>query len=526
MYDILIIGAGITGTFLARDLARYDLKAALLDKEDDIACGATMANSAIVHSGHDPQPGTLKARFNVRGNEMYEDVCRELGCAFRRCSALVAACSPEEEAILNKLEEQSLSRNVPVRRLSRDEAQALEPHLADGVTQALELPSTGIITPWEVAIALTEEAVLNGTDLFLNHRVDAIETLPTQAGPEEQTARTGAEGQTVRPDGRFFRITAHTPDGQPHTFEARFVIDAAGVYADRIYSMVSPAQRDAATRRFTITPRKGEYFVLDHEDAPLVSRVIYPVPSEKGKGVLLIPTIHNNLLIGPNSDFVDDKDDVGNTAEALSYVREQIGKTAKDIPFHKVIRNFSGLRPTGDTGDFIVEEAADVPGFILAAAIESPGLTAAPAISEYIVRTLLAPKLTLTPRAGYRRRRPFLSLKNMTPAQYNAKIRENPAFGHIVCRCEQITEGEVLDAIRRPAGARTIKGVKKRCRPGMGRCQGGFCEPLITEILCRELGLTPGELLHMEDAPAAEHSGGSPACSKDTDNEAKGGDRQ
>ena len=210
----------------------------------------------------------------------------------------------------------------------------------------------------------------------------------------------------------------------------------------------------------------------------------------------------------------------------MSYVREQIGKTAKDIPFHKVIRSFSGLRPTGDTGDFIIEEAADVPGFILAAAIESPGLTAAPAISEYIVQTLLAPKLSLRPRADYRRRRPFLSLKSMTPAQYNAKIRENPAFGRIVCRCEQITEGEVLDAIRRPAGARTIKGVKKRCRPGMGRCQGGFCEPLITEILCRELGLTPGELLHMEDAPAMKRSGGSPAYSGNTDSPKEGGDRQ
>ena len=496
MYDILIIGAGITGAFLARGLAQYDLGIALLDKEDDVACGATMANSAIIHSGHDPKPGTLKARFNVRGNELYEGVCRELGAAFSRCSALVAAASPEEEAVLYMLQKQAAGRGVPARRLSREEALALEPRLADSVTAALELPSTGIITPWEVAIALAEEAVLNGAELFLSHRVEAIEAVPA-AG-----AQNGRASRAADPDGRFFRVQSRTPDGREHTFTARYVIDAAGVYADRIYAMVSPAQADPATRRFSITPRRGEYFVLDREDAPFVSRVIYPVPSEKGKGVLAVPTIHHNLLIGPNSDFTDDKDDTGNTGQALSYVREQIARTVKDVPSHKTIRNFSGLRPAGDTHDFIVEEAGDVPGFILVAAIESPGLTAAPAIAEYVIETLLAPKLSLTPRAAYRRRRPFLSLKGLPPRQYNEKIRENPAFGRIVCRCEQITE--VLDAIRRPAGARTLKGVKKRCRPGMGRCQGGFCEPLITQILCRELGLTPEALLHIEEAPAGE----------------------
>lgn len=262
MYDILIIGAGICGTFLARDLARYDLKLALLDKEADIAEGATAANSAIIHSGHDPKSGTLKARFNVRGNEMYGDICRELGCAFRRCSAFVAAASPEEENTLKALQKQAGERNVPANLLTRKEALAKEPHLSDHVTQVLELPSTGIITPWEVAIALTEEAVMNGTDLFLGHRVEEI------ASSEEG-----------------FIITAHTADGQPVTFESRYVIDAAGVYADEIYAMVSPAQRADETRRFAITPRKGEYYVIDHESHPLVERVIYPVPSEKGKGV-------------------------------------------------------------------------------------------------------------------------------------------------------------------------------------------------------------------------------------------------
>ncbi len=486
MYDILIIGAGITGTFLARELARYELNIALLDKEDDIACGATMANSAIIHSGHDPKPGTLKARLNVRGNDMYEEICRELGCAFSRCSAFVAAVSPQEEQILDTLTRQAQERGVPVNRLDPDEARRAEPHLSDSVTAVLELPSTGIITPWEVAIALAEEAVLNGTDLFLCHRVESIQAADNPS------------------DGRCFQVTARTPDQAAHHFQSRYVIDAAGVYADAIFAMAA-GQSDSAKLPFSITPRKGEYFVLDHEMTPLVSRVIYPVPSEKGKGVLAVPTIHGNLLIGPNSDFTDDRDDAGNTAAALAYVRKEIGKTVKDIPFSKVIRNFAGLRPTGTTHDFVIEEVDGVPGFILAAAIESPGLTAAPAIAEYIIDTILAPKLILRPKNSWKRRRPFLSLQGLTAGQYNEKIRENPAFGRIVCRCEQITEGEVLDAIHRPAGARTIKGVKKRCRPGMGRCQGGFCEPLITEILCRELGLLPEELLHMEGGVSDEN---------------------
>ena len=477
MYDILIIGAGISGTFFARDLARYELKIALLDKEDDIACGATMANSAIVHSGHDPKPGTLKERFNVRGNEMYEDICRELGVAFSRCSALVVATSAEEQATLDVLQQQAIDRNVPVTRLNREEIVAMEPHISDIVIDALELPSTGIITPWEVAIALTEEAVLNGTDLYLKHCVTGIE-------------KTVIDGQDA------FLVHAQTPAGLT-TLTTRRIINAAGVYADDIYAMVSEAQRDAATRRFSITPRKGEYYVVDHETKPLVERIIYPVPSEKGKGVLVVPTIHNNLLIGPNSDFNDDKEDVSVTPEALAYVRREIAKTVKDIPFHKVIRNFSGLRPTGDTHDFVIEEAADVPGFILVAAIESPGLTSAPAISEYVIQEILAPQMDLVPKAEIQRRKPFIALKHMSPEQYNEMISKDPNFGRMICRCEQITEGEVLDAIHRPAGARSLKGIKKRCRPGMGRCQGGFCEPLVTEILCRELGVTPEELLHI-----------------------------
>lgn len=540
MYDILIIGAGITGAFIARDLSRYQLQIALLDREDDIACGASMANSAIIHSGHDPQPDTLKARLNVRGNMLYENICRELGVAFRRTSAFVAATSEEESRTLDRLERQARERRIPAFRLSREEALEKEPHLSDHVTEVLELPSTGIITPWEVAIALAEEAVMNGTALELQREVIDITWHPTELPPSVSAtpALSASPAHSAVPvpsssdrsssaagcpdSTSCYLVTARDPAGNLHTYETRRIIDAAGVYADDIYAMVSEQQRDPASARFTIRPRKGEYYVIDHETPPLVERVIYPVPSEKGKGVLVVPTIHDNLLIGPNSDYTDDKEDVGNTGEALAYVRRQIAKTVTDIPFQKVIRHFAGLRPSGSTHDFIIEEAADAPGFYLAAAIESPGLTAAPAISEYIIQELLAPALPLIPKEHYRRRRPFLPVREMTPAQYQEKIRENPAYGHIVCRCEQISEGEILDAIHRPAGARTIKGIRKRCRPGMGRCQGGFCEPLVTELLMRELSLTPEELLHIPSpdqshpiVPSQSRPGISPSDEED-----------
>ncbi len=470
MYDILIIGAGICGTFIARDLSRYELKVALLDREDDIACGATMANSAIVHSGHDPEPGTLKARFNLEGSRMYEEICRQLGTVFRRCGAFVASASDEEDAVLDQLFARAQKRAIPSRILSRSEALQDEPHLADGVRRVLDLPTTAIITPWEIAIALAEEAVLNQTELLLSHTVTAIQ--------KEQNG---------------FLVTAQTGDGRQRMLRSRFVVDAAGVYADRIYAMA------ASDVPFAITPKRGEYYVIDREEHPLVSRVIYPVPSAKGKGVLAVPTIHGNLLIGPSSDPIEDKEDVGTTPWGLDYVQQQISKTVRDIPFHKVIRSFAGLRPSGSTHDFIVEEARDVPGLFLAAAIESPGLTAAPAISHYITEELIGSRIDLRPKKEYTKRQPPTPFHQLSPAQKNEWIRKNPVYGHMVCRCEHITEGEILEAIHRPVGARTIKGVKKRCRPGMGRCQGGFCEPLVAEILCRETDVTMEELFYMQD---------------------------
>lgn len=461
MVDIVIVGAGIIGSFLAHDLSMYEGSIVVLEKNADVANETTMANSAIIHSGHDPKEGTLKARLNVRGNELYENITKNLGVTFERVSAFVVATSIEEEKKLDFLYAQAVSRKVPVKYVSLSQAHKKEKNLSENITKVIELPSTGIISPWEVSIALMEEAILNGVKLHLQTKVEAIE-------------------KNDNNNSTYYCI--HTNKGDILT---KTVINAAGLYADEIYNMV------AAEKRFAIHARKGEYYVLDKSKVPLVSRVIYPVPSDKGKGVLAVPTIHGNVLIGPNSDFVEDKEENSNTKEALAYVKAEISKTISNVPMQQVIRTFAGLRPTGDTSDFVIEEAIDAPNFINVACIESPGLASAPAIAEYVIETILSKKRVFIKKEQIIRRKPYTDLKKMSKSKRDALVKKDPTFANIICRCEQISEGEILEAIHSPLGATTVKGIKKRCRPGMGRCQGGFCEPLVVNLIAREKGISP-----------------------------------
>ncbi|MCH3961790.1 MAG: NAD(P)/FAD-dependent oxidoreductase [Solobacterium sp.] len=453
MYDAVIIGAGITGTMIARDLSQYQLKIALIDKENDIADGATMANSAIVHTGYDPEDNTMKAKMNVRGARMYPQLCRDLGCRYTVVGAYIAACGKEEEEHLDVLKERAERREIPYAFLSGDEARKEEPNLNEQVTKVISFPTTAVIYPWEAAIACAQVAVNNGTELVLNAPVKSIEH---HAG----------------------MYTVHT---DKKDFETKIVINAAGVCADQIYRMVSEHPN------FSMKPRKGEYYVIDNA-VHYVKHVVFPVPSAKGKGVLAVPTVYGNTLIGPNSDYVPSTTDTGSTFQGLDYVKENASKIMKNVPLNRSIRNFAGLRPSSSSSDFIIEEAKDAENFINVASIESPGLASAPAIAEYVVQDLLKGKLDLkiNEQAVMTRQRPLV-MSELTPAEREAKIKENPMYGRIICRCEQISEGEIVDCIHAVCGARSVKGVKKRVRPGMGRCQGGFCEPRVVAILAREL---------------------------------------
>lgn len=473
MYDYIIIGAGINGCFLAHELSKFDLEVLVLEKGPDVASGATMANSAIVHAGHDPKPGTLKAKLNVRGNELYPLVCKEMDAAFKQTSAFVVATSKEELSVIHTLHNQSQSRNVPSEILDRAQAIYLEPNLSDKVIAALNLPSTGIITPWEVAFNLMEEAILNDVKLYLDTKVLSIIARPKTCYVDAKCDDSRYAYEVITSKGNFIGSN---------------IINAAGVYADEIYSMLNPSDK------FSITGRKGEYFILDKLPEPLVNRVIYPIPSTKGKGVLVIPTIHGNTLLGPSSEFIDDKNGDFTDTETLEYVRSQVKKTVKNIPFNKVIKTFAGLRPTGTTGDFIIGESGDFPGFINIGAIQSPGLASAPAICEYVMNTIIEKQVILKKKKIYIKRTKLPILYKMADSEKQKLWKENPSYGKIVCRCEHISEGEIIDSIRRPLGATTLDGVKKRVRPSMGRCQGSFCQPAIIEILASELNISVEEV--------------------------------
>lgn len=456
MVDITIIGAGITGSLIAYDLSRFDLKVLVLEKENDVAEGATGANSAMVHSGHDPKPGTLKCRYNLLGNRMYPDLCRQLKVPYVPIGAYVAATSAEEEVKIAELVRQCEERKVPFEVLDGDEARKIEPNLSDNVTKVLSLPTTGIISPYETTIAAMEEAILNGVELKLGYEV-----------------------KNIRQDDEGFIINGE--------ISTKVLVNCAGAHCDEITSMLRESP-------YKVETRKGEYFVLDHLDGSYVNHVIYPVPSVKGKGVLAIPTVHGNVMLGPNSDYCEDKEDDA-TGSGLDLIRREILKTVKNVPFHKLIHTFAGLRPHIDLNDFYIQEDDQIENFIHVAGIESPGLSAAPAIAKDVVENMIMPKFPeCRVKDEYIHRNPFIRMDEMSFEEKQELIGKDPTFGKIVCRCEEISEGQIRDVIRRKCGATTIKGVKMRCRPGMGRCQGGFCEPEVVKILAEELGKTASEI--------------------------------
>ncbi|MBR5341400.1 MAG: NAD(P)/FAD-dependent oxidoreductase [Erysipelotrichaceae bacterium] len=456
MVDITIIGAGITGSLIAHNLSKFNLKVLVLERESDVAEGSTGANSAMIHSGHDPKPGTLKCRYNLLGNRMFPDLCKELQVAYLPIGAYVAAVGEDEEATLDKLISQCEERDVPYEVLSGDEARKIEPNLSDGVTKVLSLPTTGIISPWEVTIAALEEAMLNGVELKLNYEV-----------------------KSIRKENDHFLINEE--------IETKVLINCAGAHCDEITSMLRESP-------YKVIARRGEYFVLDHLNGTFVKHVIYPVPGVMGKGVLAVPTVHGNVLLGPNAEDSEDRDD-DSTGKGLDFIKTQITKTVKNIPYNKMIHTFAGLRPHIDLNDFYIQEDDQIENFIHVAGIESPGLTSAPAIAKDVVEGIVMPKfIDCKVKEEYIRRKPFINMTEMSDEEINKLIEKDPDFGLLICRCEKVSKGQIKDVINRKCGATTVKGVKMRCRPGMGRCQGGFCEPEVVKILSHELNKKINEI--------------------------------
>lgn len=460
MYDIAVVGAGVIGTAIARELMRYNIRVALVEKGSDVALGASKANSGIVHAGYDAPSNSWMSYFNVRGNAMYDQVSSELDIPFKRIGSLLLAFSPEEVDILYALKANGeASGIVGLEVLDKAQLKDREPNILETVVAGLYAPSCGIIEPWEIAIAYAENAVDNGCDLFLDFEVNDITR-------DEAT--------------RLFTI-----HGDQQKIEANYIINAGGIYADAIYKMVAPNAADM----FDIKPRRGQYFLLDKSAGDHVKHVLFPCPTKLGKGTLVLPTIDGNLLVGPDSELLEahQKEAVETTGDRLELVKEMAQRLVSDIPFREVITTFSGLRAESTTGDFIVGASA-VEGFYQASGIKSPGLSSAPAIGVYLADLVTKTHRLQMPNPNFNPvRRKRIRMHNMDEADKQALIQKDSRFGRIICRCEEITEGEIMDVITRSVGAKTVNGVKRRARPGAGRCQGGFCMPRVMEILSKAL---------------------------------------
>ena len=460
MYDIIIIGAGVTGCAVARYLSRYEGRMLVLEKAEDVCCGTSKANSAIVHAGFDAAHGSLMAKMNLEGNLMMPQLAKDLDFAFKMNGSLVVCMSEEDLPKLRALYENGVKNGVKeLEIVDAKRLHELEPNVSKNAVAALWAPTGGIVCPFNLTIALAENSFDNGVEFQFNTEV---------------TGFTWNDGYW----------TIHTNHGE---FETRYVINAAGVYSDVLHNMVS-------TRKLHITPRRGDYCLLDKSTGDFVSHTIFQLPGKLGKGVLVSPTVHGNTIVGPTAIDIEDREGTNTTAEGLNDLIEKAGATVENLPIRQTITSFAGLRAHEDHHEFVIGEAEGTQQFIDCAGIESPGLTSSPAIGLH-VSELMRDLMGLREKEHFiATRRGVLDPKTLSKEDYQKLIHEKPAYGQIICRCEQVTEGEILDAIHRPLGAKSLDGVKRRTRAGMGRCQAGFCSPRVMEILARELGVPQSEI--------------------------------
>lgn len=448
MYDVAIIGSGITGSACAYFLSKYRLKIAVIEKNNDVCCGTTKANSAIIHAGYDPHPETLMAKLNVKGSAMAKEICAKLDVPYNQIGSLVVAFSEEETKTVEELFERGNANGVPdLKILNREELKEAEPMISDEALCALYAPSAAIVNPWEYGLAMAETAVRNGAEILLESEVTSI-----------------------KKENGVFKITAGEKE-----IEAKYVINAAGVNCDDVHNMIAPP-------KFRVIPSAGEYYLLDKSEGKRARHVIFQCPNKDGKGVLVSPTVHGNLIVGPNAD-ARDKDDTSTKTRCLDFVREKAVKSVPSINFRENIRNFTGVRAATDIDDFIIEFACE--GFLDLAGIKSPGLSAAPAIAELAVKMLGESGLALEEKESFTDERTHLRFKHLSDEEKNNAVKKNSAYGRVICRCETITEGEIIDALNSPIPPVSLDGIKRRAGTGMGRCQGGFCGPKVLEIMAK-----------------------------------------
>lgn len=459
-YDVLIIGAGVVGTLIARELSQYHLSIVILDKSNDAGNATSSANSAIVHSGYDPEPGSNKAKFNALGNKMFPLLAEQLDVSFTQLGSLTLALNEQQIEVCEQLKERAKLNGVPVQILTKEEVLAMEPALNPEVKAALYAPTAGVIDPFNFVIHAMENAIDNGVTFLRNHEVKNIEK-----------------------EGDGYLITTNKD-----VLNAKIVINAAGVKADVIASMIEPID-------WKITPRKGEYFLLDHYAPNLTQHTIFPLPSEKGKGVLVSQMPSGNYIIGPSSEFTD-ADDLSTDADTLDKVKVAALNIIPSIPFKETIRVFSGLRATNTRGDFIVEYSNSDKHFINVAGIDSPGFAASPAIAKYVAEKLIKPIINLVPKENFNPRvKRYVRLAKLDDETRNKFINQNPDYGTMICNCENVSLGEIKQLFARSCPPMSVKAIKRRIRAGFGRCQGGFCQPKIVLLLAEQYEVKPIEVL-------------------------------
>lgn len=456
-FDILIAGAGVTGGMIARELSRFQLSVCLLEKENDVACGATKANSGIVHGGYDPVPGTLKSKLNTAGVELLFEAAKMLNVPHKRNGSMVCAFAEEENPVIDHLYKRGLENGIEgLSVITGDQARELEPELSDKVTKALLVTNSGIVCPYELTIAAVGNAMDNGVELKRNFAISDI-------------AKIGEGFVVSAADGRKVQGT--------------YLINCAGSFADDLAAMVGD-------KFYQIIPRAGEYMLLDKAEGTRVSRTIFQTPGKEGKGILVTPTNHGNLLTGPTATEVEHGESTETTGSQLAYVQRMGAKSVPGVNFRQVITSFTGVRASTEGGDFIIQMSDKVKGFVHVAAIDSPGLTCCVSIAKYVVDILKNAGVVLTEKENWDGTREDMhAFSKMSIEEKNEVIRNNPSYGKIICRCETVTEGEIIAALHKNPVALDLDGVKRRTRSGMGRCQGGFCSSYVMKLIAQHAGM-------------------------------------